>query len=80
MRLFREGFASGAALADKVTATAPQGGYNHFTISGSIDSATNIPTEWDVKTGTNIKWRVKLGSQTYCTPVVANGTIVNAFN
>lgn len=35
----------------------------------------NIPTEWDVKTGENIKWSAILGSQTYGNIVVANGTI-----
>jgi len=36
---------------------------------------TNIPTAWDLKTGKNIKWRAKLGSQTYGNIVVANGKI-----
>ncbi len=35
----------------------------------------NIPTDWDVDTGKNIKWRAKLGSQTYSGPVVANGKV-----
>ncbi|MCH8829285.1 MAG: PQQ-binding-like beta-propeller repeat protein [Planctomycetes bacterium] len=35
----------------------------------------NIPIEWDVKTGGNIKWKAKLGSQTYGNAVVANGKI-----
>jgi outer membrane protein assembly factor BamB len=35
----------------------------------------NIPTEWNVETGKNIKWRSPLGSQTYGNPVVANGRV-----
>ena len=35
----------------------------------------NIPTEWDTKTGKNIKWSAKLGSQTYGNIVVANGNV-----
>ncbi|HVJ81108.1 MAG TPA: PQQ-binding-like beta-propeller repeat protein, partial [Planctomycetia bacterium] len=35
----------------------------------------NIPTEWDIHSGKNIKWRVDLGSQTYGNPVVANGKV-----
>ena len=35
----------------------------------------NIPMEWDIKTGRNIKWASKLGSQTYGNPVVANGKV-----
>jgi len=34
-----------------------------------------VPTEWDVKSGKNIKWSVPLGSQTYGNVVVANGQI-----
>ncbi len=34
-----------------------------------------VPTEWDVKTGKNIKWSVPLGSQTYGHTVVANGKV-----
>ena len=35
----------------------------------------NIPIDWDTETGKNIKWKVKLGSQCYGNPVVANGKI-----
>lgn len=35
----------------------------------------NIPTEWDIDDGTNIKWKAKLGSQTYGNPVIANGKV-----
>ena len=31
----------------------------------------NIPSNWDIKTGRNIKWTARLGSQTYGNPVVA---------
>lgn len=36
---------------------------------------SNIPIKWDVEEGTNIKWKAKLGSQTYGNPVVANGKV-----
>lgn len=35
----------------------------------------NIPIKWDVKKGTNIKWKVDLGSQTYGNAVIANGKV-----
>ncbi|WP_166820298.1 PQQ-binding-like beta-propeller repeat protein [Thalassoroseus pseudoceratinae] len=35
----------------------------------------NIPTEWDVDEGTNIKWKAELGSQTYGNAVIANGKV-----
>lgn len=35
----------------------------------------NVPTEWDVKSGKNIKWTARLGSRAYGGPVVADGKI-----
>jgi len=35
----------------------------------------NAPIEWNAKTGQNIKWSAKLGSQTYGTPVIADGQV-----
>ena len=34
-----------------------------------------IPVQWDVKTGRNVKWSARLGSQTHGNVVVANGKI-----
>lgn len=41
----------------------------------NVSDARNIPSEWDVTTGWNIKWSTKLGSQTFSSPVVANGKV-----
>lgn len=41
----------------------------------NVPEASNIPTEWDVESGKNIKWSAPLGSQTYGNPVVANGKV-----
>ena len=38
-------------------------------------SGKNIPTTWDVKSGKNIKWSAKLGSENYGNPCIANGKI-----
>ena len=35
----------------------------------------NIPIEWDIDDGTNIKWSARLGSQTYGNPAIANGKV-----
>ncbi len=40
-----------------------------------VSSETGIPARWDLKKGTNIKWKSKLGSQTYGNPVIANGRV-----
>lgn len=38
-------------------------------------SGVDIPTEWDVDSGKNIRWSMPLGSETYGNPVVANGHV-----
>jgi outer membrane protein assembly factor BamB len=45
-----------------------------------VSDATGLPTEWDVKTGKNIKWVASLGSQSYGNPVVASGVVLIGTN
>lgn len=40
-----------------------------------ISNARNIPHEWDIRSGKNIKWRAPLGSQTYGNPTIVNGKV-----
>ncbi len=35
----------------------------------------NIPAEWDVSSGKNVKWIAQLGSQTYGNPVISGGRV-----
>jgi outer membrane protein assembly factor BamB len=44
-------------------------------LRNNTPDAKNIPTEWDVETGQNIRWSMPLGSETYGNPVVANGKV-----
>lgn len=44
-------------------------------LRNNTPDATGIPTKWDITTGENIKWWVKLGSETYGNAVVANGKV-----
>ena len=46
-----------------------------WTHKNNTPEGKDIPTTWDVKKGTNIKWKAKLGSQTYGNVVVANGKV-----
>lgn len=45
-----------------------------------VSDATGLPTDWDVKTGKNVKWVAALGSQSYGNPVVANGVVLVGTN
>lgn len=40
-----------------------------------VSGERGIPTEWDAKSKTNIKWVAPLGSQAYGNPVVAGGRV-----
>ena len=40
-----------------------------------VSAMIGLPVAWDIKTGKNIKWTAKLGSQTYGNPVVAGGQV-----
>lgn len=40
-----------------------------------VSDEKNLPDKWDVKTGENIKWSEKLGSQTYAGPIIAGGKV-----
>ncbi len=44
-------------------------------LRNSVSDAANIPTQWDVSSGENIRWSMPLGSTTYGNPVVANGKV-----
>src|SRR3569832_1709468 len=49
----------------------PQWGGSYY--RNNTPKGKDICTDWDIKKGTNIKWRSQLGSQTYGNPVIANG-------
>ncbi len=40
-----------------------------------VSDEKGIPTSWDVKSGTNIKWKAEIGSQSYGNPAVADGLV-----
>ncbi|MCC6511436.1 MAG: PQQ-binding-like beta-propeller repeat protein [Pirellulaceae bacterium] len=44
-------------------------------LRNNTPDAKNIPTEWDVESGKNVRWSMALGSETYGNPVVANGQV-----
>lgn len=44
-------------------------------VRNNTPSGEKIPLEWDVASGTNIRWSMPLGSETYGNPTVANGKV-----
>lgn len=68
--------AEAAKVLEKMSVKAgdsPQLGKSYF--RNNVTDAKNIPTEFDAASGKNIKWAAKLGSQTYSSPVIANGKV-----
>src|SRR4030095_8421732 len=45
-----------------------------------VSTLTGMPTEWDVKTGKNVKWVADLGSQSYGNPSVGAGVVIIGTN
>jgi outer membrane protein assembly factor BamB len=45
-----------------------------------VSSEQGLPDTFDPATGLNVKWSVKLGTQTYSTPVVAGGRVLIGTN
>ena len=49
--------------------------YGNTDSRNMVSDETGLVSEWDVDSGKNIKWRAKLGSQTYAGPVVHAGRV-----
>ena len=67
-----------AGLEDRATLQVGPGDWPQWGGSrqrNNTPSGKNIPTTWDVKSGKNIKWAAKLGSETYGNPCIANGKV-----
>jgi outer membrane protein assembly factor BamB len=45
-----------------------------------VSPMKGLPTQWDLKTGKNVKWVAELGSQSYGNPVVASGVVLIGTN
>jgi outer membrane protein assembly factor BamB len=45
-----------------------------------VSPLKGMPTQWDVKSGKNVKWVAALGSQSYGNPVVAGGVVLVGTN
>ena len=52
----------------------PQWGGSHYR-NNVVPANDKIPMEWDVNSGKNVRWSMKLGSETYGNPVVGNGKV-----
>ena len=51
----------------------PQWGGSY--LRNNVTDEPNIVTDWNVKSGKNVRWSMPLGSETYGNPIVANGKV-----
>jgi outer membrane protein assembly factor BamB len=73
-------------LSLTITAPASKGEKDWPMWGGSPDrnmiapAAKGMPTDWDVRTGRNVKWVAELGSQSYGNTIVAEGVVLVGTN
>ena len=77
LRLALTALVAAAAVA---AANEPPAMFGNTPSRNMVSAATNLPTEWDVRSGENIIWRAKVGSQTYAGPVIHGGRVYAGTN
>ncbi|MDE2922335.1 MAG: PQQ-binding-like beta-propeller repeat protein [Acidobacteriota bacterium] len=68
------------AAAAVAAANEPPAMFGNTPARNMVSDAANLPTEWDVRSGENIVWRAKVGSQTYAGPVIHGGRVYAGTN
>ena len=64
-----------ASLAFSALHAADQPQWGQAWTRNMVSSERGLPSDFDPKTGRNIKWVAKLGNETHSTPIVANGRV-----
>jgi outer membrane protein assembly factor BamB len=64
-----------AAISFAATDPKVFGTFGFTSSRNMVSTETGLPEKWDIKSGENIKWQAKIGSQTYGGPVVAGGKV-----
>jgi outer membrane protein assembly factor BamB len=68
--------AAGILTATTLAAGEPEASmYGNTPSRNMVLDAEGLPSEWDVKSGKNIKWSQHLGSQAYAGPVIHDGKV-----
>lgn len=71
-------FTLSACILSAVADDQPQWGQLHT--RNMVSSETGLPSDFDIKTGHNIKWSAPLGYNAYGTPVIASGKVLVGAN
>ena len=73
-------FAAVAVLASSVVLSADWPMWGGTPSRNMVSPMKGLPTDWDVKSGKNVKWIAELGSQSYGNPVVGEGVVLVGTN
>jgi outer membrane protein assembly factor BamB len=65
----------GAALVLAAPPVVERAMFGNSDSRNMVSDETGLPSDWDVKTGKNVKWWADVGSQAYAGPVVAGGRV-----
>lgn len=69
-------FSVAACLGTVLQAAEPERAmFGAYPSRNQVSAVTGLPSRWDTKTGMNVKWTAKSGSQSYAGPVVADGKV-----
>jgi outer membrane protein assembly factor BamB len=58
-----------------VTCQADQPQWGHAWTRNMVSAEKNLPAKFDTKSGLNVKWSARLGTETHSTPIVAGGRV-----
>jgi outer membrane protein assembly factor BamB len=64
-----------AALLPGAPAAVERAMFGNTFARNMVSDEKGLPSDWDVKTGRNVKWWADVGSQAYAGPVVAGGKV-----
>jgi outer membrane protein assembly factor BamB len=67
--------AGSAAVLTGAPAAVERAMFGNTFVRNMVSDETGLPSDWDVKTGENVKWWADVGSQAYAGPVVAGGKV-----
>ena len=71
----RSAVAATLLLAVNVVPAADEAMFGADRSRNMVSMETGVPDDWDLKSGRNVKWIAKIGSQTYAGPLVIGGRV-----
>lgn len=68
------------AISSLTVPAGDQPAWGHLWTRNMVSAERNLPATFDPKSGVNLKWTARLGSETHSTPVVGSGRVLIGTN